>query len=172
MKMGWLTVAFALFLPQAEAATVKLERLRSRDAVIEEKIAAGRQGIWVLRRDSRSFRGQTRIDGIIVVDAATPLRFKAIRRRDGDHEFLLGDEGKPPEPIVDLQSEISNIHRMHLVPHQLVKGETPLAILYVPPGAWLRAIERSQTIEVDLELPWEPGKFRDDFQHRKRRSSF
>ena len=169
---GWVALVLFILPGLVWAEPPKLTRLRSRDAVIEERIAAGRDLAWVLKRDSLSFRGQTRIDGILVAEPESPLRLKAIRRRDGDHEFLLGEEGKPGESIADLQDQITDIHRMHLVPHQLVKGEMPLAVLYVPQGAWLRAFARNEAILVDLELPWEPGRFREDFVHRRHKSNY
>ena len=127
---------------------------------IEEQIVLDQHVAWVLERKTLSLRGQTKIDGIIVASSKNPIKLKVIRRLDGDHRILLGENGVSGEPISALKDLLPDIQKAHLEPYHLLAGEgsKELAVLYVPHGAVLEASTEPDGALIHIELPWDKEK--------------
>lgn len=147
----------------AQSGGFTLRRADPNEALLEHRIAKGEAVAWLLSRRSPSVRGYTSFDGIIIAPANPSLNLKVIRRENGDHRALLGQMGRPGEPIENLRKLLSEIRQAHLLPYQLLAQEDmrELAVVYAPHGARLVASPRGESVLIELELPWEKHGFLD-----------
>jgi hypothetical protein len=153
MARFWiLVVAGFLFSAGCAHAAVKLERLPADDAPIEQRIASGQGVFWTLERREISHRGQTWLDGVIVVAPESGLKLRPIRRASGDQEVVLGREGKEGTPIAELTSRVKDMSREKMVPYRLDMGDE-IAAIYAPFGAIVRASQRKTGVLIEIEIP-------------------
>ena len=153
----WAGLLIAWAAP-AQAREFHARETSGGEAALIRRLERGNGKGWVLERGAVSFRGQTYLDGLILVSAGSSLKVKGIRRQDGDHQLLLGKEGKPGQPIQDLKKWIPAVRREHLVEYRLtdVPGRWgALAYLYVPYGATVTASASSGEALIQVSLPWE-----------------
>ena len=144
--------ALLLLCPQMLFADqVKLERLSPDQAPVEQRIASGQGLFWILERRAISHRGQTMLDGVIIVSKESGLKLKAVRRADGDQQGILGREGNPGKPVAELSPLVKDMKREVMIPYRLDLG-TEIAAVYVPHGAVLRASSRARGVMIELEI--------------------
>jgi len=133
---------------------------------LKEQMLTGDWVAWVLMRREPSLRWQSKVDGVISAPTGTPLRLKAIRRRDGDHRVLLGSEGARGQPIGTFLDLLPEFQRISWAVFRLMSRDTKtgkeeeIALVYVPRESDLFVFRRPEGALLDLELPWEasPGK--------------
>ena len=146
----WLPAIVLIAANPAEAA-VKLERIPAEQAPVEERIASGQGVFWTLDRRAIAHRGQTLLDGVIIVSPESGLKLKAIRRADGDQQVVLGPEGKEGAPVADLSARVKEMKREKMTPYRLDMGKE-IAVVYVPHGATLRASQKPNGVMIELEI--------------------
>ena len=148
-------VAALLFAPPApaEAGGWRLEKMAGAAEVLQKRVAAGEGSGWRIDRREPSVREQARVDGVVLVPAGSPLKMKAVRRRDGDQSFLLGGEGKPSEPVSGWAKMLPLLRREPLAGYRLLSGGKEEALLLAPHGAAVLCVEQGGAARIEIRRP-------------------